>query len=481
MGIQARDMTAERDDGRQARAGIGAWTVGLLACAYATLLFIDRPPEPLVFPDSESYLGFGAERTLGYPLFLAVFGADGAIVAQPLLAALALAFLGWQLRRTLGVVLAGGAMLAVIVNVELGTYHHAILTESVFVSLLMVLLGVLARCATRPTIGAIAAASLIVGLAATVRPTGLALLPVLLLAALMLWPRLPRRRATLLVAAVLPALLAVGAERAAGVAVFGTDRASLLPRHLFAKAGMIAAPAAPAVEAASPRGKLIAALERDFAPIRDVVREAPTFATRAHLATNYEICLAYACTDALRARLDVPDSERERLMQEVALERILRAPGPFLGLAWLHTRRLWTPYTASHPAGVSALNRYVGDRRPLPFEARAPVLTQVVAPRRIALAVQPLMLAIGGATAALAIVGLALAMRRANPRPAFTLACTAALAVHGPLVLTALAGVGTIRYTLAFWPAIVVALAAAVQVAIDALGPDRLRTLLRLR
>jgi hypothetical protein len=61
-------------------------------------------------------------------------------------------------------------------------------------------------------------------------------------------------------------------------------------------------------------------------------------------------------------------------------------------------------------------------------------------------------------TGVLALAGLAAAVMRRELPPVLTVAAIAALAVQGALVLNALGGVGIPRYTLAMWPAIMVAL-----------------------
>ncbi|MFN3077142.1 MAG: hypothetical protein ABT940_09730, partial [Alphaproteobacteria bacterium] len=94
------------------------------------------PATPVIEADSGSYLLFFPIRTAGYPLFLRWFGAEGAMVAQPVLHALALAGLGFAVRAaTENPWPALGAVLALGINPEMNKYHAHIMTESLFATL----------------------------------------------------------------------------------------------------------------------------------------------------------------------------------------------------------------------------------------------------------------------------------------------------------------------------------------------------------
>ena len=137
------------------------------------------PPGPVTAPDSAGYLAFAPIHVLGYPLFLKIVGARGAMIVQPLVYASVLAYFGHEtLRLTSSVLLASGVVLSAVLIPELQTYHYSVLTESLFMS------GMLAGdrlrrwiCA-RSVVGARLAHRAWSALTATVRQTGVALLPV---------------------------------------------------------------------------------------------------------------------------------------------------------------------------------------------------------------------------------------------------------------------------------------------------------------
>ena len=402
-------------------------------------LLLGAPPQPVLEPDSASYLSFAPFRSALYPLFLAAFGSKGAFVVQPVLAAIALVYLGWEVLALSGSLgLAAGVMAAIAVNGPLDRYHWTILTESLFVSLLTVLLGLLLRLCRRPSATAALLASATAGLAIALRPAGWFLLPLLVIVVPL--RRMPARFLPLL---TIPLLLITAAEHQY------SGGGSTLTRQLFGKAGMIEA---------SPGGSETAAavvLERDFAPVRALLAEAPDADAAAYLSLNYETCLEYACSAALG--ID-PASDRAKA---AALARIRANPAGFLALAWRNYRALWTVYGASHPGEPARIAAFVAPRRPLPFESSVEMLIADIRPVAAALVLQPLVRAIGLVTAGLALAGLGAAIVGFPVSPPWAAAMIAALAVHGGLALVALTGVGIPRYMLALWPAMMVALGSA--------------------
>ena len=114
-----------------------------LCAAYAAYCLVTNPAGPITTPDSIHYLNMTPIVPLGYPVFLKMTGARGAIIAQPILFAAALAFLGREIVRTtrstwLAVAVVAGCMIVP----QIREFHASILSESLFLSLLVVFLGV---------------------------------------------------------------------------------------------------------------------------------------------------------------------------------------------------------------------------------------------------------------------------------------------------------------------------------------------------
>jgi hypothetical protein len=64
-----------------------------LCGAYAVYCLVTNPAGPITTPDSFHYLNMTPIVPLGYPFFLQISGARGALAAQPIIFSAALAFL----------------------------------------------------------------------------------------------------------------------------------------------------------------------------------------------------------------------------------------------------------------------------------------------------------------------------------------------------------------------------------------------------
>lgn len=421
----------------------------VLAGAFLIALFIFMPAQPVIEPDSGSYLHFAPVRAALYPLFLNITGAQGALYFQPVIAVTAVLYLGLEMTALTGSVIAGVAlMLAVACNPYIDVFPYEILTETLYISLFCVLLGLLARLARRPGSLLAAYASLVAGLMVTTRPVGWFTLPLMVLTALILQPRLKNgsRRAFFL-ASILPLLAAtiVGA----GYMAYWHDGKMMpfLDRLLYAKAALI--------EASPPRDESRAAtyLDRNLAPARRLIAGAPNEATAAYLSIAYEGCVQYSCIAA--AGIDPASPEARR----AALTRITGNPAGFLALAWRNYRALWMAYKARYPGEPATINSYLAANQPLPFATEVnSFLMLPVTPFWPALLVQPVLAAIGVVISLLAFAGVTAAILQRPPCPLAVMALLAALAVQGDLALTAMTDIGIPRLMLATWPAIMTAL-----------------------
>ena len=239
-----------------------AAVIAILISAYVIILWVRQPMAPLLSPDSGSYLQFSPLRSLGYPLFLRLTGSEHLIPAQLLLYGAALAFLGRMILATAGGPPAVTIVLTLMINPELNKYHYQMLTESAFLSLEICFLAAVIGYVSRPSLNWLVLASVLAGVELSIRPTGAALPPVLVL--MVLWKRQTLRSGALplmLAAAVLPFLAVTGAERLAWYAWHGNAATSLAGRHFYAKAGMIEAPPLTTTETDPLRQRMLEALE----------------------------------------------------------------------------------------------------------------------------------------------------------------------------------------------------------------------------
>src|SRR5262245_5465967 len=207
-------------------------TLATLAAAYALIQIVLAPDQPHTTPDSDSYLQFASFRSATYPLFIKLVGPSSLPVLQPLLFAAALAFLSFEtFASTRSLVITVGLMGAIAVNPELNKYHSMVMTESLFVSVLVALLGTLIRFARAKDLASLVAAAIFAGLAATIRPPGYALLPIPFLMVLVCRRQLTSSGFALTAAALMAITLIIGGERVFSALSHREAALSLFPHH----------------------------------------------------------------------------------------------------------------------------------------------------------------------------------------------------------------------------------------------------------
>ena len=448
-----------------------------LCGAYAVYCLATSPAGPITTPDSFHYLNMTPIVPLGYPLFLKLTGARGAIMVQPIIFSAALAFLGREIiNATRNRWLAAAVVLGSMIVPQIRDYHASILSESLFLSLLVIFLALAVRFMHHPTWRVMVFAALTVGAAATVRRTGFAFVAVMLSMVLMQRhdfsgaSRLRPVISLFFVAALAPFAALVATEQLIAPIIHHGAASSLLGRHMFAKAALIEAPPEPGDPAASTaedpiRRALNDQLEHAFAPIRAMLSAAPPN-VRGVLTIYYETCLQGGCADQARAATrEANEARQTEVMGAAGLARIRRAPLNFLRLTGRHYASLWTYDRLRHPETAADLNAFLATHRPLPNEELAMSLgpdrtlefsgSQNVRYAQYALSV------IAIVTGVLALAGCLAAIASFRLPPAFGAACVAALTVHAGLVLTALLAAGFTRFLLGLWPAIVLSLGLA--------------------
>jgi len=430
-----------------------------ICAAYAVFCVATRPAGPLTSPDSAVYLAFSPVVPAGYPAFLRAIGERGAVVAQPLIYAAALAALGIEtLTATASLLLAAAVVVASIAVPEIRMYHASIQTESLFMSALLSFLAAAIRFARTSSLSSAAAAAMLAGLATTLRTTGFAFLPVLVAMVLLERRRLAGPVWRGLIAATLPMLALAAGERAAARVIHGDRLTSLAGRHLYAKAALIDAPPSSRPAADPLRAQLDDQLTGTFAPIRSAIDAAPR-EVRPVLTLYYEGCLQGRCVPQLgETQAGSEDPALAAALAEVGRARIIRAPVGFISLTATNYASLWTVYKQRHPDTAPALNAWMAANRPLPFERQAFGLGRDDVPAFQPLAavrvLQPIVLALGAVTGILAFVGLAAGVAgRRLPLP-LTVACVAALTAHSGLIFSATFAAGIARFMVAFWPAV---------------------------
>jgi hypothetical protein len=441
------------------------WKAGVviaLCALYALYCLLSMPPGPVTAPDSSGYLAASPIHVLGYPAFLKIVGARGAMIVQPLVFATALASLGIEtLSLTSSVLLSAAVVAASVLIPELTTYHYSVLTESLFMSGMIAFLASLVGFVREPSYSRLVRSAVIAALTAILRRTGLAFLPVVPIMVLMCWRRWAAPRLAIVPVMALPMLVIIGGERVVAMAVHGDRVTSLMGRHLFAKAALI--DAAP-VSSQSPdphRARLDRDLDLTYAPIRELLSSAPA-SVRAVLLLYYETCLQGPCVSDLgTTSAAFTDKAVNDLLEQAGRARMRRAPLGYAALTATEYRSLWTAFRLRHPGTVPQLNAFIAANRTLPFEVEAfkvgPLDALEFQASNAVRFVQPFVVALGALTGLLALAGLAAAVAWRVSSPALIVACLAALTAHGAALLSVLFAAGIGRFMLSVWPAVTTA------------------------
>lgn len=132
-----------------------------------------------------------------------------------------------------------GLLAANCINPEVNRFHFILLTESLFVSLTVLIIAGLIQVIHRPDWRSAACLSGLMGLAIALRPVGYAFLPLLPLLAIVRWRALLPRRGLILVALVLPAVAVVLLETSVYAQHHGLPRKSLASVHAIGKASVV--------------------------------------------------------------------------------------------------------------------------------------------------------------------------------------------------------------------------------------------------
>ncbi len=442
------------------------WLLALLATAYVALHW----SQPLtLWPDSGGYLAFSEHRTAGYPLFLdaveLLFGSsDAAPKVQLLIAATAFAFLGWSLHRAFrSPIFALVPVVALMLYPRIADLHAYILTESIFISLLCLMVGGIALSLQRPSWRWTALAALACGLAIIVRPAAISLLIVWPLLLWLTWSRTDRRRLALASAVIVPIALCLLVETLLWHAHHDSaSRPNLVDRHLFAKSLLI--DSEPSLS--DPDLAAIVSLGRQvFAPGRALIADAPSHYARTRLLVDFEVAAQHSTysrvfSPLVREVADRRGVDEYRLLARIARPAILSEPVAWVRNALAHYLGLWFPYWAYvSPAVLNEYQAYIESAEPDELFGDNPIFGHKEPPGpRLAFAVRTT-LAAGLAVSLLSFALAAWQRLRAadrSPDPRLALAATAGLAVHAHFLLIGLTGVVATRYAGAMAPLLAV-------------------------
>ena len=420
---------------------------------------------PLYFGHSGAYLRFDPDRSAGYPVFIdavvAVFGAVEAVPkVQLVLSAAALAFLGWCIHRAFRT--PAVALLPVcvpIVRSEPAQFQAAIGAESLFTSLLCVMLGALVLLVERPTWRWAAVSALACGLAVTVRPAGVSLLLIWPIALWFIRERCKGRRVHMAAAVAAPIVLCLLIESLIWRAEHGSGiRPNRGEIHLYGKA-LVMGRASAEPDDAVPG---FVAEERDLAAsMRDLIAAAPDFKTRIFLLVNAE----YKASLAVEQRIFNQTERRApkrlhagayRIARDVVWASVAANPLSWASNALAHYRGYWTVYEYYEPDFFRRFHAYMEPAMDHPyFEDDNFLLPTTPFARHDFRWMMACILFSSMLASGLVLRRLLLRRRGGAPAPdgRLVVAFLCGLLVHGHFLATGLFSHSLMRYAFTMWPA----------------------------
>jgi hypothetical protein len=439
------------------------------------LTFVATPP-PMMALDSESYLNWSPLRTPGYPFFLWAVGIVDPELGhlhyfQMSLLVASAAFLAQAAARLGGPpwiwILMGVSILS---NLFIWRYSWELLTDSVFITLVMVFLGCIAMALRRRPAGLswLFATSVVLGAAILVRPVGYALLGVALLLGLV-WHG---RRLAAIGAAAIPAivmLLAVSSWNFVNKGYFATQ--------IFGGyeiVGRVALLITPDVEVSdSVAREAIRRISAGLSPVRDhLLRESTSWSDYFFLTNqgynsqlyNYALPAISAADRSVGITAASPVAVAKRidaLAWSIALATIRHYPGGYIINVLANFAGLWTWPDISSAGAAAALRKKLCDPAFEGFycNSESNYLTGLIRINIPGFAV-PLKDGLLFGLMALSFVLIFAAATRPAASPLLVFAAVAALCINANHLLVALVAHALPRYAMAMWPALLVMISA---------------------
>lgn len=417
-------------------------------------------------PDSQGYISFSQSRTAFYPLFLRALTAAGfnlveityvqAALFHIALVVLLLALLRSGLPRFLVLIFA----IAIGCNTGFSSYHWVILTESLFFSVSAVAIASLLDYFRTGRVGFLAAASLWVGVLYGIRPAAITLMPMLVIAAWLMWRRRNAPAVVMVLALAVPLAVGPVAESLAFRAEHGDHRATVVPYMMLGKAAMLIEPN---VKYSGPHAdelnRLGQQLDLIYAPVHQFISGIPSLIALPIISSTYEGVAQFSIlNDELKAASARTGASTDALRDDLGLQTIRQNIGGYLRLSLLNYFGQWSVAALTFPPASRSLNSYV-DRYPhVPLSEHLSDVTLRPPASRSSLVVYPFFLIAGVVSLLLsvALVLFLLAPRLRKGRHANALVVAAFFSGMCQLhtVVIAFINVPTPRFLMAVYPQI---------------------------
>ncbi|HZL30470.1 MAG TPA: hypothetical protein VFC54_05345 [Pseudolabrys sp.] len=388
--------------------------ITICVLGYCAAVLIVPPYTPLIEPDSKGYIDFDPLRSAFYPAFLYLCRAAGLSLVQTTWVQLAIfgAALGYLLSalRRIDVprYMLAALVLLLAANVLFSSFHRSILTESLYFSGTAVLLGLWLDYFRSGQGRFLFLAGLILGLMIGVRPAGIGVVPMQLLAA---WLRRPPQMISkwLMVAlAVAPVMIGAGSERVLYRAVHVDKSESTTPNLLIGMAAMLVQPN---MKFTGPRAQtltqLSTRLDETYGPTQKYLADAPTISVRVQLSAAYQAlsqfrALASELVEAAKKENTTPDALRAELGKQIVSQNI----SGYVRLMLVNYFGQWCVAVRNFPPTARRLAEYANTNPSISLGGQISHAELHPRPTIVGLVVYPAFLVAGAVTLALTAVFL---------------------------------------------------------------------------
>ncbi|MBT4730921.1 hypothetical protein HOB87_03005 [Candidatus Woesearchaeota archaeon] len=421
----------------------------------------------LIHPDSAGYIEFFDYRTSFYPFFLDTVSFIGLTIEyvpiiQVLIFSLSLYFLLKSLLSICSKNFLYFYVMILVANIWFISQHKAILTESIYISSIIVSIASLIFFLSKGSIKHMAIFSFMLGISIGIRPSGIAMLSIFPVALLAANNRFNKFRWAWIFALVIPIMLTQAIESSLYKRYHGDiERGSILPVIIFGKGAMIGSD----FKFNGPYKKVLSEfsdeLDLEYEDIRLFVKEIPYFWLKGQSLSNYEI---YAQFNVLRNKRDYfakkAGVERDQLIMELGKQRILQGIGQWIENSIHYYFASWGLRSTSFPAFVSEYNDWILKQENIPLNSSIKYLPLKgdLKVSYISMVVFPLLLAAGILSVFSGLIFLVMIILRKNIPLALMLSGILSIGVHTMILFSSFVNVATPRYTTTQFPILLLAL-----------------------
>ena len=437
------------------------YIIFIIPIIYLLIIYFSFDLSPKIQGDSSSYIGFSPIRTLGYPFVISIVGLDLLVQTQLIVFSLSLILLGHEINKIIKNLYMNSLVLILICfTPDLIDMHLSVLTESFFTSLIIIIISALINFSFNNKLNYLILISVVVGIAASIRPVAYALVPAILF--FVLFNSETKKKFLLSVACItLPCLLIISFERTTASLIFKDEIDSLMPRHLFAKSSMIDSYINSSLSSEDNLTlKLLSIQNKDSEYIRKFISNAPSVEVKNVLTLYYEQCIQYRCfKDKIYLNNQMSRAKENEIILKASLDRLGNNPLATINLFFIHYKSLWTMYQVRHPSVVHVFNDYIEKSDFIPYENSIfDVMPKKFSEFNLSYYLQPIFIFVGWVTFLIALLYVFCTLLPINISPFFKVSGILALIIHLGFSFTAFFGLGISRYSFVFFPVIFVSI-----------------------